>query len=110
LPLDSKPSRALQSYTLGYAIRGFTARHLPVDVAVPHFPCRDAICVYDGPSARITFADKNHAGFRLQRGVQPRHSVCCASSDFDLNDLRHASPAVLMVAGNVSIHRDTGHI
>jgi len=26
-----------------------------------------------------------------------------------LNDLRHASPAVLMVAGDVSIHRDTGH-
>jgi hypothetical protein len=45
--------------------------------------------VYDRPWSRITFADKNHARFQLQRSIEPRHSVRGASSYFGLNDLRH---------------------
>ena len=87
--LWTQNQKGTQSYTLGYANRCFTARNLPAYVAVPHFPRRDEVCVYDGPWARITVADKNHARFQLQRSIEPRHSVRGASSYFDLNDLRH---------------------
>jgi hypothetical protein len=83
------------SYTLGYADRRLAARNFPAFVDVLHFPRRDAVCVHNGPWAGITFADKSHARFRLQRSIEPRHSVRGASSYFDLNDLRHyVSPAL----------------
>ena len=52
--------------------------------------------MYDGPWARIIFADKSHARFRLQRGIEPCYGVRAATFYFDLNDLSHASPAVKM--------------
>ena len=54
-------------------------RNLPGHVAV----CRYAVllqCVYNRPRARITVADQNHAGFQLQRSIEPRHVggwICC---------------------------------
>ena len=46
--------------------------------------------MYDGPRARITFADKSHGRFQFQRSIEPRYGMRGASSYFDLNDLRHA--------------------
>ena len=46
--------------------------------------------MYDGPRARITFADKSHARFQFQRSIKPRYGMRVASFYFDLNDLRHA--------------------
>ena len=86
--LDFKP-KSNQSDTLGYANQCFKARNLPVCLAVPHFPHRDATCMDNGPMAQITLADKNHARFRFQRSIYPRHGVRGANSLFDLNDLRH---------------------
>jgi hypothetical protein len=86
---------------------------------VPHFPRRDAVRVNHGPRARITFADKSHARFRLQRTIEPRHSVRGASSYLDLNELRHyVSPAgkmprqlkaYVMIAGDLSTYCDMSH-
>jgi hypothetical protein len=70
-------------------VRCFTPRNLPIYVAVPHFPRRNGVCMYDGPSARITFADKKHARLHLQCSIEPRHSVRRAGFYLDLNDLRH---------------------
>ena len=92
------------SYTLG-AGRYFIARNLPAYVAVPHFLRRDAVCVYDGPWAQITFADKSYARCRLQQSIEPRHSVRSASSYFNLNDLHHSalSPGVKIPLPRLSV-------
>jgi hypothetical protein len=45
---------------LGALLAAKTA-NLPVRVDVPHFLRRDAVCMHDGPGARIAFAAKNHA-------------------------------------------------
>jgi hypothetical protein len=50
--------------------------------------------MYDGPRALITFADKSHARFQFQRSIKPRYGMRGASFYFDLNDLRHAFPAL----------------
>jgi hypothetical protein len=52
--------------------------------------------MYDPPRARITFADKSHARFQFQRSIKPRYGMRVASFYFDLNDLRHAFPALNM--------------
>ncbi len=54
--------------------------NLPVCVDVAHFLRRDAVCMHDGPRARIVFAAKNHARFRLQGSVEPRQRVRGVSS------------------------------
>jgi len=52
--------------------------------------------MYDGPRARITFANKSHARFQFQRSIKPRYGMRGASFYFDLNDLRHAFSALNM--------------
>jgi hypothetical protein len=52
--------------------------------------------MYDGPWARIIFADQSHARFQFQRSIKPRYGMGGASFYFDLNDLRHAFSALNM--------------
>ena len=92
----------------------------PASVVVPNIPRRDGVCVHDGPWAGITFADKSHARLRLQRSIEPRHSVRGASSYFDLYDVRHyvssalktrsqLNKAYVIVAGAPSSCGDMSH-
>jgi hypothetical protein len=60
--------------------------------------------VYDGPRARITFADKSHARFHFQRSIEPRYGMRSASFYFDLNDLRHAFSALNMPPPAKRVH------
>jgi hypothetical protein len=85
-----------QWQTLGHATQCFTALNLPVYVRARRFSHREKVCVYDGPRARITFADKSHARFQFQRSIKPRYGMGGASFYFDLNDLRHAFSALNM--------------
>ena len=62
------------------------------------------VCMYDGPRARITFADKSHPRFQFERSIKPRYGVRGASFYFDLNDLRHAFPALNMPPPAKRVH------
>jgi hypothetical protein len=87
------PSKTVQGQALRHATQCFIASNLPVYVRVAHVSRREKVRVYDGPRARITFADKSHARFQFQRSIEPRYGMRSASFYFDLNDLRHAFPA-----------------
>jgi hypothetical protein len=51
--------------------------------------------MHDGPRARVTFAEKNHARFRLQGSVEPRQRMRGVSSQFDLDGVFHYALAQL---------------
>jgi hypothetical protein len=91
-----EPKQTSRMAVLRHATQCFTASKLPVYVRAPHFSRREKVCVYDGPRARITFADKSHARFQFQRSIEPRYGMRSASFYFDLNDLRHAFSALNM--------------
>jgi hypothetical protein len=64
---------------------------LPVGVIASHLMSRDVVCMHDCPRTRIAVAEQNHPGFRLEGSVEPRQSVRCGSSQFDLDDVPHCT-------------------
>ena len=100
----SEPKQNGTTHGLGHATPCFTGPNLPVYVRARRFSHREKVCVYDGPRARITFADKSHARFQFQRSIKPRYGMRGASFYFDLNDLRHAFCALNMPPPAKRVH------
>jgi hypothetical protein len=61
----------------------------PGYVAVRHFPRRVGICLYNGLGGTDHSCRQEPCPVRLQRSIEPRHSVGGAGFYFDLNKLRH---------------------